>query len=302
MNVMDRTINLNRIRNVQLSPDGTILAVTVVPVMANEGAEADHDENAEDEHGHDGVVMNGFVQFYEAANVKLVTTVEVGNHPAHVVYTSDGKNVLVTNNEGNNLMVINTSDYRVVQTIDTGKGPHGFRISADDKYAYIANMGEDTISVIDLVSMKESKRIRVGAAPVTTGVTKDGKTLAVTLNAENAMAIVDLSTDKVEKIDVGIGPAQVYVQADGQYAYVANQGTKENPSRTVTKIDLIDKKAVATIETGDGAHGLITSPDSKLLYVTNMFEDSLSVIDNEKNQVINTISTGVQPNGITITP
>lgn len=33
--------------------------------------------------------------------------------------------------------------------------------------------------------------------------------VVVTLNAENMLAIVDLATDKVEKIRVGQGPAQV---------------------------------------------------------------------------------------------
>jgi DNA-binding beta-propeller fold protein YncE len=47
----------------------------------------------------------------------------------------------------------------------------------------------------------------------------------VTLNSENVVAIVDLETDQVEKIEVGIGPAQVYVQSDDRYARTS--GIKE---------------------------------------------------------------------------
>jgi YVTN family beta-propeller protein len=83
----------------------------------------------------------------------------------------------VTNNEDDNVSVIDLATYNVIQNISTGNGPHGFRIAADSKTAYIANMGEDTVSVIDLESMKESKKIVVGNTPVTTGVTRDGKTL-----------------------------------------------------------------------------------------------------------------------------
>ncbi|MDA6082915.1 hypothetical protein OSJ97_25590, partial [Escherichia coli] len=81
------------------------------------------------------------------------------------VFTEDGKHAIVTNNEDNNVTVIDMASFNVVRTVDTGKGPHGFRISADSKSAYIANMGEDTVSVVNLDTMNEEKRIKVGAAP-----------------------------------------------------------------------------------------------------------------------------------------
>ena len=112
------------------------------------------------------------------------------------------------------------------------------------------------------------------------------------------MAIVDLSTDKVEKVSVGVGPAQIYIQSDDQYAFVANQGTKENPSNTISKIDMKTKQIIATIETGKGAHGVVVSPDNKTVYVTNMFDNTVSVIDNNQNKVISTIQVGKIPNGI----
>ncbi len=160
-------------------------------------------------------------------------------------------------------------------------------------------MGEDTVSVIDLASLKETRKIRVGKTPVTTGVTSDGKTLMVTLNSENSLAIVDLTTDKVEKIQVGYGPAQVFVEPDDKFAFVANQGTEAKPSNTVSKVDLKTRSVVATITVGKGAHGVVTSNDGKLVYVTNMFDNTVSVIDNGKNEVVATVPVGKTPNGIT---
>jgi len=280
------TIKLDgSVHNVQVSPDGKVLGATLVPKMA--------DHNGE---------MKGFALFYDTATNKLISKVEVGNHPAHIVFTSDQKYILVTNNEDNNISVIDAKTYQLVQTIPTGKGPHGLRVSADSKYAYIANMGEDTVSVIDLTVMMESRKIKVGDAPVTTGVTSDGKLLVVSLNTENAVAIVELASDKVEKIAVGEGPAQVYIQSDDKIAIVANQGTEKKPSNSITKIDLSTKKAVATIETGKGAHGLVTSGDNKFIYVTNMFDNTVSVVDNIQNKEITEIKVGKTPNGISLMP
>ena len=273
--------------NVQISPDGKVVACTS-PVKMEKG---------QTEHG--SMSMNGSVVFYDAESGKLIKRVEVGKHPAHVVFTQDGKYVLVTNNEDNNVSIIDANNYKLITNVGVGKGPHGFRIASDSKYAYVANMGEDTVSVVDIENQKEVRKIKVGSTPVTTGITKDGKTLVVTVNSENALAIVDLTSDKVQKVAVGVGPAQVYIESDDKYAFVANQGTEDKPSNSVTKIDLTTRQAAAEIQTGKGAHGVVVSPDNKYVYVTNMYEATVSVIDNSTNKVIATIPVDKEPNGIT---
>lgn len=273
------------VHNIQLSPDGKVVAATLVP-------ETGHG------HGGHGDEASGKVLFYDAYTNQLLKEVEVGNHPAHVVYSGEGKYVLVTNNEDDTVSVIDASTYEILKTIPTGNGPHGFRISADSKFAYIANMGEDTVSVINLETFEE-ERIKIGNTPVTTGVTKDGKTLAVTLFSENALAIVDLETKQVVKVEVGTGPAQVYIEPYSKYAYVANQGTEDSPSNSMSIVDLEAKKVVDEIETGNGAHGVTVSGDGKFAYVTNMFDNTVSIIDLDSKQV-ETIGVGEIPNGITV--
>jgi YVTN family beta-propeller protein len=307
------------VHNVQISPDGTTLGATVVPGTGGHGeqtcSECSHEEGDEEGHGegheeghgegHGGDEgehgqSNGFALFFDAETDQLIKKVEVGSHPAHIVFTENMKYALVTNNEDNNVSVIDLASYKVIQSISTGKGPHGFRITADSKTAYIANMGEDTVSVIDLVGMKENKKIVVGNTPVTTGVTPEGKTLVATLNAENSLAIIDLATEKVEKVQVGEDPAQVYIQSGGKYAFVANQGTPEIPADSVSKIDLETREVIATIKVGKGAHGIVTSNDNQFVYVTNMYDKTVSVIKNDDNSVIATVNVGMEPNGITI--
>jgi len=284
-NKLIKTIKLEGVvHNAQISPNGDMLGAVLIPKMAS------HEMKGE---------MAGAALFFDTKTDQLIKKVTVGNHPAHIVYTQNGKYVLVTNNEDNTVSVIDAKTYKMIQTISTGKGPHGFRISKDSHYAYIANMGEDTVSVINLFDLKEERKIKVGSTPVTTGITSDGKTLVVTLNAENALAIVDLATDKIEKIQVGYGPAQVFIEPDDKFAFAANQGTEARPSNSVSKIDLKAKSVVATIVVGKGAHGVVTDNNGKLIYVTNMFDNTVSVIDNSTSKVIVTVPVGQTPNGIT---
>lgn len=275
-----------KVHNVQISPDGKILAATLVP-------KADGHDDGGSVHGH------GYILFYNSQTNELIKKVNVGNHPAHVVFTGDGKYALATDTDKNNISVIDLITSKIIKTINTGKGPHGLRVSSDSKYAYIANSESDTISVIDLNELKEINTIKVGNKPITTAITTDNTTLVATINSENALAIVDLTTDEIKKIPVGEGPAQVYIENDNRFAFVANQGTESNPSNTLSKIDLSTKEVVATIEVGKGAHGIVVSDDNKYVYVTNIYDNTVSVLDNSKNKVIAIIPVGKTPNGIT---
>lgn len=277
--------------NVQVSPDGKVVAYTS-PVKMEDGQE-DNDNMGT-------MAKKGSAVFYDTEAGNLIKMVEVGNHPAHIVFTQDGKYVLVTNNADNNVSIIDATTYDLIINVSVGKGPHGFRISSDSKFAYIANNDEDTISVVDIDNQKEVRKITVGKNPVTTGITKDGKTLVATVNSENSVAVIDLSTDNVKKIEVGIGPAQLYIDSDDKYVYVANQGTEEQPSNSVTKIDLNTVQVAATIQTGNGTHGVIVSPDGRYTYVTNMYDATVSVIDNTSNSVTATIPVDKEPNGISL--
>jgi YVTN family beta-propeller protein len=270
--------------NIQVSPDGKVVAYTSAAKIENNQI--------------DNKNINGFAIFYDVDTDNLIRKVEVGKNPAHIVFTNDGKNVLVTNSEDDNVSIIDAKTYEVVNNVQVGKGPHGFRISKDNKFAYIANMGEDTVSVVDIDNKNETMRIKVGDTPVTTGITSNNKVLVVTISKEHVLAIIDLATSKGIKVPVGRGPAQVYIQPDGKYAFIANQGTEEQPSSSLSKIDLRTRKVVATTKTGNGCHGVVVSPDNKLVYVTNLYDGTVSVIDNAKDKVIKTVQVGEKPYGI----
>ena len=85
---------------------------------------------------------------------------------------------------------------------------------------------------------------------------------------------------------------------DNKYVLVANQGTKENPSTTVSIVDAATFTVVSTIETGDGAHGVVVDPSGRYAYITNIYENTVSVIDIEQKIVIATIPSSAAPNGI----
>jgi YVTN family beta-propeller protein len=278
------TISLESpVYDVQISPDGTHLgAVYIIHNQENCGCKLD----------------NGTAIFYDVSTGEMDFKLQVGKRPTHMGFTPDEEYVLVTNSGDNTVSVIDWGLRMVEHTIPVGKNPQGISISPDSRFAYVANMGENTVSVIDLKQMKEVRKINVGEAPVTTKVTKDGKTMVVTLDKENALAVVDLTNNHVQKVPVGSNPAQVAIYPDNRYALVSNQGTEDQPSNTVSKVDLSTKKIVSTIQVGKGAYGIAMNEKGTFAYVTNMYDDTVSVIDNTKNQVIKTVKVEDTPKGI----
>lgn len=74
------------------------------------------------------------------------------------------------------------------------------------------------------------------------------------------------------------------ITPDGRQAYVAQFGTDTDPGNTVSVIDTIGKRTVATIKVGMNPIGVAITPDSRHAYITNAGIDSapggtLSVID-----------------------
>jgi len=323
------------VHNVQVAPDGKTVWATVVPKgghahqentmpmsdhmnRIDEGAMTGQGHMTDDMHEQTMPVMTekGMLEHAESMNTttqgqngklividletaKVIKEMNVGAHPAHVVLTSDGKYTLVTDSETNHVTIVDAVSFQKMKDVPVGQMPHGMRISADGKWAYIANMGGSTVSVVDIEKGTEVKQIEVGKTPVQVGLTKDGKTLTATLNAENSLAIVDLSSGNVKKVKVGNGPAQVYVDPTDSFAYVANQGTADSPSDTVSKVDINSGKEIYRVKTGAGPHGVTTSEDGKYVMVTNMYAHTMTVFEAETGKIITNEKVGETPNGIT---
>jgi YVTN family beta-propeller protein len=157
-----------------------------------------------------------------------------------------------------------------------------------------------TVSVIDVTTLKETKRIVVGKGPVQVGFSPDGKQAYVSLSAENRLGLIDTASHRlVGKVAVGRTPIQMIAPHGTRHVYVANQGSAGNPSDTVSIVDVTTAKVVATLKTGQGAHGVASSSDAAYVFVTNIESATLSVIETATQKVVATYQVGAGPNGVT---
>jgi YVTN family beta-propeller protein len=235
----------------------------------------------------------------QSMDVATATAIDIGPHPAHVIFSADGARAYVTDASINAVQVIDIRARRVEKEISTGRYPHGLRMSPDGGTIAVANLEDDSISLIDTASSKEM-RAAAGNAPVQVAWSPDGRTIFVSMRDEGAVAVIDAeSRQRVKVIPVGDGPIQLFATPDGRRVYVANEGTEQQPATTVSVIDTKELRVVRTIDSGRGPHGVVATPDSRRIYVTNRFDDSVSEIDVASGTVTRSYRVGEEPTGVT---
>lgn len=249
----------------------------------------------------DGHEADGLLAIYAfaAGNMTLVTKIRVGKHPAHVVANAEGSIAYVTLSGEDAVAVIDIGTGKIVKKIKTGKFPHGLRLSPDGKQLYTANMKSDSVTVIDVETGEPLADIPVGRTPVQVGFSPDGSMAFVSLNHEDSVALLDTAHRKVlGKVKTGFGPVQVF--ANETHVFVANQGNKKNPGKTVSAVDWHLREKTGDVTVGNGVHGVVLTPDGKNIAVTNMYDGTMSVIDVRTLAVIGQWIVGAAPNGITV--
>jgi gliding motility-associated-like protein len=244
----------------------------------------------------------------------------------------------ITNFDGSDISVINTSTHKIVGSIPSALTAIGVAVYPAGNRAYFTNGDNNKVSFVDIATNKIVNEVTTGNVPWGAAIGIDGRTLYVTNFTDNTVSVINTITAKeVTAIPVGLNPKGITISPDGSRLYVANSGSKfltviSTASNSVIatvpvpdvvnatcmvlspdgkklyltggKIFVIDTQTNAvtgSIEVGFAPFCLAISPDGHRLYVTNANSDSVSAIDTETNTVIAEIPVGKQPEGISIT-
>ena len=202
----------------------------------------------------------------------------------------------ITNQNSNNVSVIDTATNTVVATIPVGSGPVGVAVNPSGTRLYVTNRGSGNISVIDTSTNAVVATIPVGSGPVGVAVNPSGTRLYAANFSSNTVSVIDTSTNAVvATIPVGSAPNDVAVNPSGTRLYVVN-----HLSSTVSVIDASTNTVVITIPVGSVPVGVAVNPSGARVYVTSDFSGKVSVIDTSTNTVFATISVGSRPQGVAV--
>ncbi len=287
--------------NIQVSPDGETVWVTVNAMEEEDGKKEEMHSDESDLAEEDQLIV------ISTKTEQIIQTVKLGTdlHLAHVVLSPDNKWAYATSQEEGKVFVVNAETYTFEKTIELPEGaePHGLRLSTDGSLAYVALMGAKGMGILNLET-EGFEVVNFDDAVVQTGVTPDGKWAFASLYSTKQLGLYNVETKMVSKVLLpeAKGPVQVYATPDSRYIYVADQGFYfDQPTNDkVYKVDLETQEVVATIIAGEGPHGVAISKDGSQVYITNIVSGDLSIIDTKTDQVIKTIEIGDAPNGVSV--
>ena len=224
------------------------------------------------------------VDVIDPATYKVIARYKVGRQPQHVTPSYDLTRLWVLNDKGNSLTRIDPLTGKLKETIPV-TDPYNMYYTPDGKYAIVVAEQRERLNFLDPSTMKPKKQLWVNCKGVDhMDFSSDGRYLIASCEFAGAVIKVDVANQKLLArlpLENGGMPQDVKLSPDGRVFYVADM-----KANGVHLIDGDVPKEIGFIATGKGAHGLYVSRDSKVLYVSNRGEGSITVIDLATRKII----------------
>ncbi|TML91907.1 MAG: YncE family protein, partial [Actinobacteria bacterium] len=217
------------------------------------------------------------VDVIDQRTAKIVDHFPVGALPQHVTPSWDLRTLWVTNDLGNSLTPIDPRTGRHGRPVPV-LDPYNMYFTADGRHAIVVAEAHRELDFRTPHTMRLTKALYV---PGCHGVdhmdfTASGTRALVSCEFNGRMIVVDLRRERVVKtivLSAGAMPQDVKLSPDGRTFYVADMATGG-----VWLIDAHRMTKERFQPTGRGAHGLYPSRDSRVLYVSNRNEGTITLI------------------------
>jgi YVTN family beta-propeller protein len=225
------------------------------------------------------------VSVIDPATFKVIQTVPVAHSPEHVVPSWDLRTLWVNSDQGNALTPIDAATGQFGNPLPVND-PYNLYFTPDGKFAVVMSEAAHEIVFRDPHTMAIVKTVPVNCDGVNhADFSPDGRYFIASCEFSGDLLKVD--TERQEVIDqmhlprLHPMPQDVKISPDGKTWYIADM-----QSSGVWILDGDQFTTPTFLPTGDGAHGLYVSRDSKSLYITNRGEGSVSVLDFASKQLV----------------
>ncbi|WP_030437675.1 SMP-30/gluconolactonase/LRE family protein [Actinoplanes subtropicus] len=217
---------------------------------------------------------------------KVIRTVPAGHGPQHLVPSWDLRTLWINDNAGNTLIPIDPATGRLGRRVPV-TDPYNLYFTPDGKFAMVMAESLRAIVFSDPHTMAPRHLLPVGCDGINhADFSADGRYFIATCEFSGDLVKIDTAAQRVVArlhLPGHAMPQDIKISPDGQTWYVADMQTSG-----LWIIDG-DRLTVRTfLPTGDGAHGLYPSRDSRYLYVANRGAGSVSVLDFRTGKVVST--------------
>jgi YVTN family beta-propeller protein len=224
------------------------------------------------------------VDVIDPATYKVVDHFNVGRLPQHIVPSYDLKTLWVLDDQGYALTKINPATAKVERTVSVDD-PYNLYFTPDGSEAIVVAEALHRLDFRDPETMKLKSSLPVPCdGPNHLDFSANGRYFIASCEFDGKMLKVETASHKilgVIQLDRPAMPQDVRLSPDAKVFYVADMA-----ANGVHEIDGDPFQVIGFLKTGKGAHGLLVSRDSKLMYVSNRGEGSVSVLDLGTRKII----------------
>jgi YVTN family beta-propeller protein len=276
------------------------------------------------------MMYNHSVTIYDANKAELIATIPdsvvlsdfgyskySGSYkgaPVEGAYSPDGKYLYFTNyamygkgfnKEGHDtcspasgydtsfLSRVNLESMKIDAVFPVGSVPKVVKVTPNNKYILVSNWCSYTVTVISVESGKTVKSIKIGRYPRGIAITDDSQYAYVAEMGGSNVYRIDLSDFSTTLIPVGSNPRAIVLSPDQSKMYITM-----NLSGKVQAWDLVAKKTIKSVKTGQATRSLDISSDGSALFVVNFNSDTVSKVRASDMKVLQTIKVCNEPIGV----
>jgi YVTN family beta-propeller protein len=229
------------------------------------------------------------------------TSLPLGDLPLNMVVSKSKKLMAITNN-GQSVQSIQLIDINKQVELDSvviAKSWYGLAFSDDEQYLYAAGGNDNWILkyAIENTKLILKDSIALGKkwpnkiAPSGLALDDAANRLYVVTRDDKKLYSINLQTKQFDTLSLGAEAYACMLSPNKQTLYISLWGGDK-----VLYYNIASKAITASIAVGDNPNEMFLTKNGKFLYVANANDNSVSVIDVAKKQVIETLNAALYPN------
>ena len=201
-----------------------------------------------------------------------VNRMRVLREPHHLVLTPDGRQLVIADSGGNELIFVEPTTGQVLRR-ERISNPYHLEYSPDGRFLVVASLRRDQVDIYDANTLQMLQRFRPGDMPSHVAFSPDSKRAFVTIQGSGTLVAIDMET-RGQLWSVPVGPEPAGVTWHRGRLIVGIMGSDH-----FVTVNPENGEVARSFTLGRGAHTIFPSPDGRALYATSRVDSRLAEID-----------------------
>ncbi|MGL5650569.1 MAG: YncE family protein [Paraclostridium sp.] len=233
--------------------------------------------------------FDGVLYVLDIEKEKIIDSVSIGGNLSQVSLCKN--ELFVANEDSNSIYVLNKDNLEPIGVISVDNMPHGFAYDKVENKLYVPCI--DSILCIDIEKKIVERKVDLDYKAWHIKIDKY-KGIIYTSTLDGKIIILDKKNLNIlDTIGNFLIPVEICVNYKKEYIYIADLGYK-----AIKILDYKTHKEIGCIKVNGNPQGLELSNDSKFLFLTDTFNNSVKIYGTDKNEIIDEIKVGKEPTTI----